>query len=119
MLISNNHQYVARFLAKGKGLDVGFSAHPSLTTVEELKAVAGPYSIAAAEIDNVFSKEKRRESADILETLSPLPYEMRLWGGAAHGYAVRGDIKNKRVKYAKEQTFLQAVNWIDYYLLSD
>jgi dienelactone hydrolase len=40
-------KFVARLLAKGKGLDVGFLAHPSRMTTEEVSAVAGPLSIAA------------------------------------------------------------------------
>ena len=31
-------KYVLRFLAKGKGLDAGYYAHPSLTTEEEMDA---------------------------------------------------------------------------------
>ena len=41
-------KYVTRFLAKGKGLDAGYFAHPSLVTAEEIKQLAGPLSIAAA-----------------------------------------------------------------------
>lgn len=41
-------KYVARFLAEGKGLDAGFTAHPSGLTAEELSRVAYPISIAYA-----------------------------------------------------------------------
>jgi dienelactone hydrolase len=41
-------RYVARFLAKGKGIDVGFVAHPSLTEVSEFEAISGPFSMALA-----------------------------------------------------------------------
>ena len=41
-------KYVIRFLAEGKGLDAGFVAHPSLVKPEELEAIKGPLSIAAA-----------------------------------------------------------------------
>lgn len=41
-------KYVARFLAEGKGLSAGFTAHPSGLTAAELEAVAGPMSIAYA-----------------------------------------------------------------------
>ena len=39
---------VCRFLAKHKGLDAGYIAHPSATSEHEVKGVAGPLSIAAA-----------------------------------------------------------------------
>jgi dienelactone hydrolase len=41
-------KYVARYMAKGKGLDAGFVAHPSRMEKSELGAIAGPFSIAAA-----------------------------------------------------------------------
>lgn len=41
-------KYVARFLAKGKGVDVGYTAHPSFVDEEEIKGMTGPFSVAAA-----------------------------------------------------------------------
>jgi dienelactone hydrolase len=41
-------KYVARFMAKGKGLDAGFVAHPSRLEKVELEALSGPFSVAAA-----------------------------------------------------------------------
>lgn len=41
-------KYVCRFMAEGKGIDAGFFAHPTAVTAEEIKAVAGPLSIAVA-----------------------------------------------------------------------
>ena len=41
-------KYVCRYLAKGRGVDAGFIAHPSATTVEEVRGVGGGLSIAAA-----------------------------------------------------------------------
>jgi dienelactone hydrolase len=40
-------KYVARFLKTGV-TDAGYVAHPSWVTTEELKAIEGPFSIAAA-----------------------------------------------------------------------
>ena len=45
-------KYVARFLAKGKGVDVGYTAHPSFVDEEEIKGMTGPLSIAAAGTSN-------------------------------------------------------------------
>jgi dienelactone hydrolase len=41
-------KYVCRFMAKDKGLDAGYIAHPSATSGDEVKGVAGPLTIAAA-----------------------------------------------------------------------
>lgn len=45
-------KYVARFGAKGKGVEVGCMAHPSFVEAEEVKAMVAPLSIAAAGIPN-------------------------------------------------------------------
>jgi dienelactone hydrolase len=41
-------KYVARFLAKGKGVDAGFMAHPSAMEKAEIEAISAPVSIGAA-----------------------------------------------------------------------
>lgn len=111
-------KYVARFLAKGKGVDVGYTAHPSFVDAEELKGIAGPISIAAAETDQIFPAPKRRESEDILKEMD-VPYQMCLYSDVEHGFAVRTDVSKPRQRFAKEAAFLQAVQWFDEYIKGD
>jgi dienelactone hydrolase len=40
-------KYVCRFLKEGR-LDVGYTAHPSFVSKEELEGIKGPLSISAA-----------------------------------------------------------------------
>ncbi|KAF2104061.1 alpha/beta-hydrolase [Rhizodiscina lignyota] len=108
-------KYVVRFLAEGKGLDAGFIAHPSLVVREELKAIRGPLSIAAAEIDHVMSPENRHESEEILLKLG-VPYQLTLYGAVEHGFAVRTDLSDKRKKFAMESAYFQAIRWFDEWL---
>jgi len=109
-------KYVVRFLAAGKGLSVGYSAHPSFVDEAELRAITKPYSISAAETDHIFTTEKRHLSEKILlET--KVPYQINLFSGVKHGFAVRSDITVKEQRFAKEQAFLQAVAWFDEHLL--
>jgi len=108
-------KYVARFLAPGKGVDVGFTAHPSFTEDDEIKGMAGPFSVAAAETDQIFPAEKRRHTEDMLKEMS-IPYQMCLYSGVEHGFAVRADLSKPDVKFAKEAAFLQAVQWFDEFL---
>jgi dienelactone hydrolase len=70
---------------------------------------------ASLEVDQIFTTELRHESEDIL-IKTGLPYQLNLFGGVSHGFAVRGDLSKKENKYAKEQAFLQAVAWFKYYL---
>jgi len=111
-------KYVARFMTGGKGVDVGYMAHPSFVDVEEIKALTGPLSISAAETDSIFPAEKRRQTEDLLKEMT-IPYQITLYSSVEHGFAVRGDISKKEVKYAKEAAFVQAVAWFDEYLRND
>ncbi|MCJ1383703.1 hypothetical protein MMC17_006817 [Xylographa soralifera] len=107
-------KYVVRELG-AKGVDVGYVAHPSFVDAEELKAIKGPLSIAAAETDQIFPADKRHESEAILKEVGQ-PYQINLYSGVEHGFAVRGDMQKKEVKFGKEQAFYQAVQWFDTYL---
>lgn len=108
-------KYVARYMTGGKGVDVGYMAHPSFVDEAEVKALTGPLSIAAAETDEIFPAEKRRATEDILKGMS-IPYQVSLYSDVEHGFAVRADFSKPSVKYAKEAAFLQAVAWFDEFL---
>ena len=128
-------KYVARFLKPHK-LEVGYVAHPSFMSAEELRGITGPLSIAAAgqselfpspeynksvdsvtEVDEVFPATKRHESEEILRNLKPhIPYQISLYSEVRHGFAVRGDLSVKSYRFAKEAAFHQAVVWFDEHL---
>ncbi|KAI0405153.1 dienelactone hydrolase [Xylaria palmicola] len=107
-------KYVARHF--DNGIQVGYVAHPSFVEEDELRGFKGPLSIAAAETDTIFPNEKRHRSEEILKE-GGRPYQINLYSGVEHGFAVRGDITKKQHKFAKEQAFYQAVQWFDNYLL--
>ncbi|KAI9848437.1 MAG: hypothetical protein M1837_000232 [Sclerophora amabilis] len=110
-------KYVILNLKGPSALDVGFIAHPSFVESSEVRAIAGPLSIAAAETDTIFPAEKRRETEDILAGAEvQQPHQMTLYGGVEHGFAVRGDVAKKEVRFAKESAFHQAVRWFDEFL---
>ena len=107
---------VVHGLAEGGGIDVGYVAHPSFVAAEDMRAIKRPLSIAAAETDAIFPEEKRHETEKILKELKSVPYQINLFSGVDHGFAVRGDPNKKDTRFAKEQAFLQAVNFFDYWL---
>lgn len=86
----------------------------------ELEAIEGPLSIAAAETDSIFPEEKRHRTEEMLKQLSLGPkkisYQVVLYGGVSHGFGTRADLSDKRQKFAKEQAFIQAVQWFDHHL---
>src|SRR5690606_1534827 len=92
-------QYVVRH--SKDGIQVGYVAHPSFVTEEELASIQGPLSISAAETDSIFPSDKRRRSEEILKA-SGHPYQINLFSGVEHGFAVRGRQDRKVERFAKE-----------------
>ncbi|CAI8506527.1 unnamed protein product [Pichia kudriavzevii] len=70
--------------------------------------------IIDVENDPVFTRESRVKSEEILKCLN-IPYQIDLFGGVYHGFAVRGDLSKKQVKYASEKAFSDAVYWFKYH----
>ncbi|KAH7361659.1 dienelactone hydrolase [Plectosphaerella cucumerina] len=107
-------KYVVRHYQNG--IDCGFIAHPSFVEADELSRISGPLSIAAAELDDIFPAEKRHESEEILRGTKQ-PFQINLFSGVEHGFAVRGDPAVPRQRFAKEQAFIQAVSWFTEHLV--
>jgi dienelactone hydrolase len=80
-----------------------------------LGAITGPYSISAAETDAIFTVELRHKSEEILKKTKQ-PWQINLFSGVEHGFAVRCDLSDPMQKFAKEQAFYQAVTWFDQFL---
>ncbi|KAF4122064.1 Dienelactone hydrolase [Geosmithia morbida] len=98
------------------GIDVAYVAHPSFVDEEELASLKIPFAIAAAETDTIFPNEKRYQSEEILKKTG-VPYQINLYQGVEHGFAVRGDLSKKVVKYAKKSAFNQAIEWFEEFLV--
>jgi dienelactone hydrolase len=106
-------KYVVQLL--NDKIDAGFIAHPSATTADEVEAITKPLSIAAAETDGAFPEERRHETEAILKKKGAV-YQINLYSGVQHGFAVRGDLTKRVGKFAKEQAFFQAVAWFEEHL---
>lgn len=108
---------VVRFMseAKGRAIKVGYSAHPTNVAEDELAAIKGPFSISAAETDPIFPVENRHKSEAVLKETGQA-YQINLFSGVSHGFAVRADLADRQASWAREQAFEQAVKWFDFHL---
>ncbi|KAL6907381.1 dienelactone hydrolase [Trichoderma evansii] len=106
-------KYVVRHYKSG--IEAGFVAHPTNVEEDELAAITGPLSIAAAQTDPIFPTEKRHKSEAILIATGQ-PFQINLYSGVSHGFAVRCDTSVKIQKFSKEQAFFQAVTWFGEHL---
>ena len=82
-----------------------FVAHPTFVEEAELACITGPLSIAAAEIDDTLSAEKRHRSEETLAK-SDLPYQVSLYSGVVHRFTVHCDVSKSVQRYAMEQAFI-------------
>ncbi|ODV66636.1 dienelactone hydrolase [Hyphopichia burtonii NRRL Y-1933] len=108
------HCYGAKFAIEQASKDGNFDAiaiaHPSQVSIDQVKALTKPILISAAETDPIFTRELRWETEEALTEIK-VRYQMDLFQGVSHGYAVRGDITNPSVKYAKEKTLTDQLAW--------
>lgn len=105
-------KYVARYLAEGKGIDAGFTAHPSNTQSAEWDAIASPISIAFGDLDQSNTPENRTNIEEIFFDGNKT-YQTSLYSNAEHGFAVRTNLSVPQKAFAQEGAYFQAVRWLD------
>lgn len=105
-------KYVARFLAEGKGLDAGFTAHPSAVLAEEWGGITKPISVAFGELDVTMTPENRSTIESIF-IAGNKTFQTSLYADAEHGFAVRTNLTDKKKAFAQESAYFQAVRWLD------
>ncbi|KZV64009.1 alpha/beta-hydrolase [Peniophora sp. CONT] len=99
--------------------DVSAASHPSALQVEDFsKYVAtskAPLLINACEIDFQHGKDKQEKAAEVFKSFAP-GFLQTYSEGCAHGFAVRGDMSDPKVKAGKERAFNSTVEWFKKYL---
>jgi len=89
-------------------------AHPSLLKFpddfEKYKETNVPLLINSCEIDQQFPLENQPKVDEILKGFAP-GYKREYFAGCTHGFAVRGDLSDPKVKAGKEGAFTATVLW--------
>jgi len=97
-------------------------AHPSLLQVpadlEKYIATAkAPLLINSCTVDTQFPLEAQAKADEIFGDGKFTPgYKREYWEGCTHGFAVRGDLSDPKVKAGKEGAFKATVEWFIKYL---
>lgn len=103
-------RHTFRTMAEGRGVSVGFTAHPSAWEDSEVEALTGPVSVAAAEFDDLMPPELRLHLEELLSA-TPQEFSVSLYSGTEHGFGVRANVSVPIQKFGKEEAFYQAVKW--------
>ncbi|KAH8726210.1 dienelactone hydrolase [Phaeosphaeriaceae sp. PMI808] len=108
-------KYVPRFLTASGGIDIGFIAHPSSLTEQEIGGIRKGISIAAGTLDGAFNATAKSRAETILSS-NNVTFQSNLYSAAPHGFAVRVNQSIPQQAYAKQASFVQAVTWFDAWL---
>ncbi|PCH44450.1 alpha/beta-hydrolase [Wolfiporia cocos MD-104 SS10] len=97
-------------------------SHPSFlkvpSDIEEYRDNAkAPLLINSCEVDRQFPKEAQAVTDELLGGGKFAPgYERTYWDGCVHGFAVRGDLSDPKVKAGKEGSFKATVEFFKKHL---
>ncbi|TFK71962.1 dienelactone hydrolase endo-1,3,1,4-beta-D-glucanase [Pluteus cervinus] len=103
-------------------ISVAVATHPSLlqnpTDFEKyLELAKAPLLINSCTIDSQFGLEFQAKGDEILGDGKFAPgYKREYFDGLIHGFAVRGDMSDPKIKAGKEGAFKASVKWIAEYL---
>ncbi|CAL1715190.1 unnamed protein product [Somion occarium] len=112
----------AFYLALKNESHVTVLAHPSRLEVpgdfERYKAESkAPLLINSCEVDRAFPQESQAIADQVLGDGKFTPgYERLYWKGCTHGFAVRGDLSDPKIKAGKEGAFEASVKFYKKYL---
>ncbi|KAJ7161846.1 dienelactone hydrolase family-domain-containing protein [Mycena crocata] len=85
-------------------------AHPGLLDENHFKNLKQPLLMSCAESDFTFPTDLRRRAEDILVERKA-QYEIQVFSGVEHGFAVRGDLANPDIRWAKEECARGIIGW--------
>ena len=93
-------------------VDVVYAAHPSnLDIPKEINAITLPFSLAIGSADVVLSMTGTNKIKQVLAKRKDLDSEVRVYDGAKHGFAIRGDPGDEKEAKQGVEAEDQAVAW--------
>ncbi|KAH6916281.1 dienelactone hydrolase [Coprinopsis sp. MPI-PUGE-AT-0042] len=101
-------------------IKVGVANHPSFLKMPEdaeryVATSKAPLLVNTCPVDNMFPQESQIQADKVFEGFEH-GYKRNDFEGCIHGFAVRGDLSNPKVKAGKEGAFEGAVDWFKRHL---
>ncbi|KAK7027270.1 hypothetical protein VNI00_015359 [Paramarasmius palmivorus] len=103
-------------LAIDNVIKAGAASHPSLLQIpadleKYVKTSQTPLLINSCEVDDQFPLEAQTAADKVFKDFAP-GYKRVHFDGCVHGFAVRGDLNNPKVKEGKEGAFKNTIEWM-------
>ncbi|KAH8919589.1 alpha/beta-hydrolase [Atractiella rhizophila] len=106
-------KFVSLLAQEGK-IKAGVMNHPSLldfpSEFETIKKANVPILWNTAEDDFQMNQEYQADADRIFK--DDPNYKRNFYPGTQHGFAVRGDLSQEKIKFAKENSFKESVQWL-------
>ncbi|OAP59512.1 hypothetical protein AYL99_06810 [Fonsecaea erecta] len=93
----------------------GAFAHPAFLKETHFRQLKKPLFLSCAETDHTFGTDARNEAIKILQE-DKKPYNLQLFSGVEHGFALRCNLDNPYERYAKEESLRAIAKWFDFWL---
>jgi len=99
------------------GIQAAVQCHPSMLKKEVVAKLRVPSLWNCAEEDPMFTPKLRKQSEEILKK-NRIPHEFIDYPGTLHGFAVRGDVKDEKLKMAVDRTITESSKFFRTILLA-
>ncbi|KAK5560181.1 hypothetical protein LTR46_001931 [Exophiala xenobiotica] len=109
--------YVCNELA-GDSCMAGAFAHPAFLKEHHFSRLEKPLFLSCSEVDHTFPTDARRQAISILQD-NKKTYNLQLFSGVEHGFALRGNMEVPYERYVKEESLRGIVQWFDFWLSSE
>ena len=96
---------------QGPQIKCGAIAHGTQISQEEMEGMRVPVCIVAVEDDSLFPDEVREAGKKGLEARKA-EFEVSVYPGVPHGFAVLGDYEDQKIVKAQGEAFLQMLGWL-------
>lgn len=96
-------------------ISAGAFAHPAALTDEQFQNIMKPLLLSCAEDDHAFPAEKRQRAEKLLQE-GGKKYQIQLFQGVSHGFAVRCNVDDPYERFVKEQSYRGIVDWFTFWL---
>jgi dienelactone hydrolase len=86
-----------------------------LSDPETIAQLKDPLLLSCSQHDSTFPKESRRRAVDIMDEREH-KYQVQVFQGVQHGFALRGDMSDPWQKHCKDQSFEGIVEFFNVHL---
>lgn len=90
--------------------------HPSLVTVDDIKAVKAPTSILGAEIDQISPPELLKQFEEVLSTKPEVDGFVKIFPKVSHGWTVRYNVEDEEAVKRADEAQRDMLDWFTKYL---